>query len=529
MKRRLLFFIVFFFTVVLPAAAQIPLVGNITTNGNAQYPTHIDSLGYGGFRVVKDIAERNSITVLRRKFGMAVYVQSDDKIYILRDASLGNSNWLPYSSGTQLDPDLFLKIADTALAFYPYTRSEGTGTPDYLPKFLTPRRVINSTIRDNGLLISTEALHGILATGTYGNGAVGDGLTGPAIAGEGTRLMWIPSKAAFRAGYAGDDKWDSANIGDHSVAFGYRNIAGGYGSFAAGVESSALGYASTALGSFVTASGDYSIAIGSKVSTNDMRGSVIIGDNSIRSSAVTTSSLPNQMTLRFSNGIKFYTHLSTINGAELTQMGVFKYNDDYSAFFDDRSLVDKGYIDGAIQSISDSYIQNSITPQTGTDFNITGSGTIGTTLNVGGAATLSSTLSVTGEATYGASIVAAGSITANSDIRLKTNIKPLQAVSEKLRRLRSVEFDRIDIKVHQLGFIAQEVKMLFPELVVKAKDSMGTLSVNYQAMTAPLLQGWQEHDSIISLQQKEIVKLQTELAELKKMIADIPKPGKKKK
>jgi hypothetical protein len=113
------------------------------------------------------------------------------------------------------------------------------------------------------------------------------------------------------------------------------------------------------------------------------------------------------------------------------------------------------------------------------------------------------------------SIVASGDITANSDRRLKKNIRTLPCVSESLRKIDAVEFDRIDINKHQIGFIAQNVQKYFPYLVNTAKDSMATLSLNYQSMTSPLLKGWQEHDEIIIKQQKEIAVLKKELESLK--------------
>ena len=70
--------------------AQIKLVGNITTNGIASYPTHIDSLSKGGYMSMPTIAARDLIPTLRRKYGMLVFVQADNVIYKLNDANLAN-------------------------------------------------------------------------------------------------------------------------------------------------------------------------------------------------------------------------------------------------------------------------------------------------------------------------------------------------------------------------------------------------------------------------------------------------------
>ena len=123
-----------------------------------------------------------------------------------------------------------------------------------------------------------------------------------------------------------------------------------------------------------------------------------------------------------------------------------------------------------------------------------------------------------GNAILTGSITAGGNVTAYSDIRLKKNIHTLPNVSESLRKINAVEFDRKDMKIHQLGFIAQNVQQYFPDLVTVAKDSMATLSLNYQAMTAPLLKGWQEHDAVIISQQTEINIQHQEIDLLKKEI-----------
>ncbi len=98
--------------------AQIKLVGNITTNGVASYPTHIDSLGKGGYMTMPTIGSRDSIPTLRRKYGMLVYVQSIDSLYKLSAPTLDNSAWtaLGLSSASQASGNLALKLnlLDTA-------------------------------------------------------------------------------------------------------------------------------------------------------------------------------------------------------------------------------------------------------------------------------------------------------------------------------------------------------------------------------------------------------------------------------
>ncbi len=104
--------------------------------------------------------------------------------------------------------------------------------------------------------LSLEEDGGIIANGTYGLGA---SLT---TSGAGTRLIWYPKKAAFRAGTVGSDEWDDSNIGNYSLAIGLANIASENFSIAMGGGCEALGQGSVSLGQFNTSSGYWCTSIG---------------------------------------------------------------------------------------------------------------------------------------------------------------------------------------------------------------------------------------------------------------------------
>ncbi|MCX2452992.1 tail fiber domain-containing protein [Pedobacter sp. PLR] len=142
---------------------------------------------------------------------------------------------------------------------------------------------------------------------------------------------------------------------------------------------------------------------------------------------------------------------------------------------------------------------------------------------------VNSELTVTGQVIVNGDIKASGDVTANSDIRLKKNIVTLPPVSEQLRRLHAVSYDRRDVDLHQIGFIAQNVQEFFPSLVKADGDQKKTLSLNYQSMTVPLLKGWQEHDEEIAVQQRELKTLKSEVEELKKAVAELKELLKAKK
>ena len=85
-----------------------------------------------------------------------------------------------------------------------------------------------------------------------------------------------------------------------------------------------------------------------------------------------------------------------------------------------------------------------------------------------------STLSVTG------SVVASGEVTAYSDARLKSNIHTLNY------RGRLIPRHYVKDGKQSIGFIAQEVQTLYPELVLGQDQSRPYLSLNYNGCTAVL-------------------------------------------
>jgi hypothetical protein len=137
-------------------------------------------------------------------------------------------------------------------------------------------------------------------TGTNGSGDTMLAATGTATPGLGTRMVWYPRKAAFRAGYVDLGSWDDANIGLMSTAFGYDTTASGTGSAAFGDNATASGYDSMAFGSGANASGNYSAAYGSSTTaagttSTALGGYVMAGDtanvNGMYSMAIGLSSV----------------------------------------------------------------------------------------------------------------------------------------------------------------------------------------------------------------------------------------------
>lgn len=85
------------------------------------------------------------------------------------------------------------------------------------------------------------------------------------------------------------------------------------------------------------------------------------------------------------------------------------------------------------------------------------------------------------------SIFAEYDIVAFSDKSVKTNIRPIPNVIERIENSRGVLYDRTDsLSKDNIGFIAQELEETFPELVTTNSD--GTKSVKYQNAVAVLFE-----------------------------------------
>jgi trimeric autotransporter adhesin len=199
-----------------------------------------------------------------------------------------------------------------------------------------------------------DSAGGFVARGTLNRGTI------PAT-GFGTRLIWYPRKAAFRAGYVDGDQWDDANSGlfstalgynsgasgdysvatgssttataNYSTAMGWATTASGYGSTALGVATTASGVYSTATGYGTTASGitstatgegtrasgGNSTAMGRRASTHGQVGSFVYGDatagDTVRASAA------HQATWRTTGGFRIFTNTGLTNGCSIVANG----------------------------------------------------------------------------------------------------------------------------------------------------------------------------------------------------------------
>lgn len=101
----------------------------------------------------------------------------------------------------------------------------------------------------------------------------------------------------------------------------------------------------------------------------------------------------------------------------------------------------------------------------------------------------------------------------SSSIRWKRNIREIDGALEKILSLRGVYFDWDEAHggKHDMGFIAEEVGEVIPEIVSYEPDGVYATGIDYGAITPMLLQAIKE-------QQKQIDALRAQVEELKKRL-----------
>jgi len=335
-----------------------------------------------------------------------------------------------------------------------------------------------------------------------------EGTTGATpTSGAGTRMMWIPSKSALRAGLVTGDEWDDANIGFYSTAFGRKTISSGLQSVAMGYESTASGNSSVAMGSYTTASGGSSVAMGSYTTAS--------GGSSIAMGLYTTAS---------GGGSVAMGSYATASGITSVAMGLYTTAQAYA------SLVLGRY----------NLISGTTNTWTATEpVFVIGNGTSSTatsnafTVNKNGNTGISR-LPATNklEVEGAASKTTAGDWLANSDRRIKTDIFDIDNSIDLLMKLRPVKFKYTPeyIKLHPFienkyyyNFIAQEYQEVFPESVKGSGELLNGTNqeilqidtYNSQIITIKAVQELVKENEKLN---KKIDELQNELMLIKQLL-----------
>jgi len=101
----------------------------------------------------------------------------------------------------------------------------------------------------------------------------------------------------------------------------------------------------------------------------------------------------------------------------------------------------------------------------------------------------------------------------SSDRRLKTNIQPIQSSLDRILELQGISFNwKTDSEKREIGFIAQDVEKIIPEIV--AKDQDGYYSIAYGNFAPLLVEAIKEQQEIIESQNKRIGQLEKMVMEL---------------
>jgi Head domain of trimeric autotransporter adhesin/Chaperone of endosialidase len=306
--------------------------------------------------------------------------------------------------------------------------------------------------------------------------------------GPGTRLMWIPSRSAFRVGTVIGDEWDASNIGlfsfasgfsskasgKYSTAMGYSSLANGRYSSAFGYVTQASGYYSTAMGSFSLASGYYSTAMGFNSVASGI-GSTAIGE--FLDVGANGGTALGRFNINNPNGL-FMVGNGNFTDSRFNAFIIRRDNNRIGIGIDN-PLAALHVAGGDVYSLGSIYYKMS---PTGLDQNNGFNGNLGIISENG---ILSKTF-----------VAAAQTITA-SDTRIK-NIISLTNNSEDLERLRKIQITNYRMKdVATWGdktfkkVIAQQVEEVYPEVIkhqISVIPDIYTLaeSVVYDAATKNL-------------------------------------------
>ncbi len=100
-----------------------------------------------------------------------------------------------------------------------------------------------------------------------------------------------------------------------------------------------------------------------------------------------------------------------------------------------------------------------------------------------------------------------------SDIRLKDNVSFLENSLSKILKLEGISYTLQSTKEDKLGFSAQELYKIYPELVKVGSD--GYLSIDGTGLIAPMVEAIKEQQLMIESQQKEINELKKVINNLK--------------
>ncbi len=343
--------------------------------------------------------------------------------------------------------------------------------------------------------ISSNVLAEQVNFGSYseatGSNAAAFGLRGVA-AGSNTVVFGVD-------GYAGGGT--SAVFGlrnnaeaNFTVAFGVDNLAGGSGSAVFGLRNKALGNSSAAFGHQTQTNGNSSATFGSRTEANGMY-SAAFGIYSATEGFASAA---------FGNGTRANGDYSVSFGRDSIANGNYSASYGHSTIAQARDQFVAGqynYQFPDVDPVTADLYDPLFVIGNGVDANATSNAI---------------TVFRNGHTVIHGRMTAMQGITTGSDERLKNSIMPLLDSLDKVRQLQGVSYllDSDAEQKTQVGFIAQEMEQVVPEVVHEGRD--GFLSIAYGQLTPLLVESVKTIDSRVEGMDSRVENMDIKFNELKR-------------
>jgi len=299
-----------------------------------------------------------------------------------------------------------------------------------------------------------------------------------------------------------------------SIAFGQSDTASGAASFAAGLGNKSSNTSSVALGQNNQSTGQYSFAVGnnnksSATATISMgEGNISNTDYAISLGKGNTASNTNAFASGSQNTASGTS--STSMGQGNTSSGSYSFTGGYSNKATGTASIAMGQ--GAEAVHSNSFV---FADGPGTALKSTNSNQFSSTFNngyrfltstYGGAILTSNEFSPTNTyTTLGTSsnkwsaVYATNGTIQTSDKRLKKNIEDMKYGLKEVMNMRPITYNWISGGTeNKIGFVAQDLQKIIPEVVNVGNDADKTLAVNYAELVSVLTKAIQEQQAMIN-------------------------------
>jgi hypothetical protein len=350
----------------------------------------------------------------------------------------------------------------------------------------------------------------------------------PPVTTNGNRVIWWSDRAAFRVGGLTNPVWPESSLGkwsfssgfnthalaDYAAVFGRGTDALGEGSIAMGTNTNALGNYSFAGGNSSDAAGNNSFAFG-RIAKTGGDNSISVGDETLASGDYSAAfgyrdtasgycsggfGLSNNAKGDFSFTIGYGLVAKPFGTIVIGSYNAINPNSStvpspFAPVFvvgvgDDNNNRDNGFevYRGGLVRVGgldvNSYVESNLTPGIDDNYQL-------------------------GNSTHRwREVWSANPVLQSSDVRLKSNIQPLQYGLQTVLAMKPVSYKiKTNLQNTELGFLAQDMEKLVPEVVVSPEDD-GMKAMKYSSLLPVLVQAIQDQQKIIEGLEKRIQQLE---------------------